>query len=124
MTLRRHRRPILIIMVLMMAWLSLWTSTCLAMGAGQSSKPGMTCDCPFAGQSGDMAAGCDKVDNLNTYVDAKPVLVGIPIFHALSPAPIELLPVVSLVTAVLPATDRPPPRAPRRLNIEHCVFLI
>ena len=124
MILRHRRRPILIIMALMMAWLSLWTSTCLAMGAGQSSMPGMACDCPYAGQAGDMAGGCAKVDNLSSFVDAKPVLADIYVFHALPSAPIALLPTVSYVATVLPATDRPPPRTPRRLNIEHCVFLI
>lgn len=94
------------------------------MGAGQPSMPGMNCDCPYAGQSGGMAGGCAEVDNLNTYVLAKPISLDNPVFHALPPAPIELLPAVSYVAIVLPATDRPPPRTPRRLNIEHCVFLI
>lgn len=94
------------------------------MGAGQSSMPGMACDCPFADQAGGMAAGCAKVDNLSAYVHAKPVLADTPVFHALLPSPIKLLPAVSQVTAALPAIDRPPPRISRRLNVEHCVFLI
>lgn len=124
MTLRHHRRPILIIMVLMMVWMSLWSSTCLAMGTGQSSMPGMTCDCPYAGQTGDMAAGCAKADNLSTYADAKPVPLNTPVFHAVAPTPVELTPPVSQLTVALSTLDRPPPSTHRRLNIEHCVFLI
>lgn len=124
MTLRRYHRPILIIMTLMMAWVSLWTPTCLAMGVGKSSMQGMTCDCPFAGQMGGMSAGCAKVENLSTYVHANPIIADIHVFDALSPAPCDLLPDVRRVSTVVPAIGRPPPRKPRQLNIEHCVFLI
>lgn len=71
-----------------------------------------------------MAAGCAQVDELSTYVDAKPVVAAIYNFHALPSVALELPPSISHVTAALTAADRPPPRIPRRLNIEHCVFLI
>jgi hypothetical protein len=120
----RHRRPILIIMALMMVWLSLWTSTCLAMGAGQSSMPGMTCDCPFAGQSGDMAAGCARADNLSSYVNAKPAHANVPVFYAIPTAPVGLLQAFSHAATALPAIDQSPPQISRRLNVQYCVFLI
>lgn len=124
MQYRKMRRSLTAAMAALMVWLSVWTPSCLAMGVALGTGAVVTsCDCPFAGQPGGMAAGCAQADHLGTYLSDSATPKDGHLFHALPVAPLELPAPASHPIKAAPLADASPPTRSRRLHLQYCVFL-
>ena len=111
------------VMAIAIAWLSVWTPACLAMGAAQVPLSATSvCDCKSCSE-GCLACACVQVDGVSTYAVARSAATSVSTPHAPPAVVIKWLAPIQLPTATHPAYDQPPPVPPRSINLRYCVFL-
>lgn len=117
------RKAAYIAMVMAVAWLSLFTPACLAMGVVHApSSVSSTCDCGLDANAC-LAHACAQLAGSTAYVAAKAVMAEPPNSQA-APAPaLNWTAAIRHAAAAMQLPDWSPPVPIRSTNIRYCVFL-